>query len=358
MNQKQASTIGVDLGDKFHVAVAIDQAGKEHGPYRIRNASGPIQHFFGKYSACRVIVETGSLTAWVGDLIEQLGHEVVVADARRIPHLEDRGRIKNDHRDARSLALLGASDLPLLHPVRRRGAQARADLELLKARDALVRHRTGLVNHVRSVCKAFGTRLATCSSRSFRRQASGQIPELIGGAMEPLLVMIEMLSDQIDAIEERLERIAEERYPEASRLRQIAGVGAITSMAYITTLEDPGRFKKSRTVGAYLGLVPTENSSGATRSQGGITKTGNTHARRLLVEAAWHHRRGYRPSRDLRRRWEAAPPAVQTRAHVGNRRMHDRWAQFDARKKRPVVANAAIARELAGWCWSLAVLDE
>ena len=93
-------------------------------------------------------------------------------------------------------------------------------------------------------------------------------------------------------------------------------------------------------------------------SQGGVTKTGNGHARRLLVEAAWHHRTPYRPGRELRRRWDAASPAARARGQAANRRLHARWVSFDDRKKRPVVANAAIARELAGWCWSLAVLDD
>src|ERR1035437_1398837 len=112
-----------------------------------------------------------------------------------------------------------------------------------------------------------------------------------------------------------------------------------------------------RSIGAYLGLVPTESSSGASRSLGGITKTGNGHARRLLIEAAWHHRRPYRPRVDLRRRWDNATPAARARGQQGNRRLHARWTVYDDRRKRAVVANTAIARELAGWCWSLAVLD-
>jgi transposase len=112
-----------------------------------------------------------------------------------------------------------------------------------------------------------------------------------------------------------------------------------------------------RSIGAYLGLVPTESSSGASRSQGSITKTGNAHARRLLIEAAWHHRRPNRPSMTLRRRQDKASPAARDRAQRANRRLYARWVNFDARHKLPVVANTAIARELAGWCWSLAVLD-
>ena len=103
--------------------------------------------------------------------------------------------------------------------------------------------------------------------------------------------------------------------------------------------------------------MPTEYSSGASRTQGGVTKTGNSHVRRLLMEAAWHHRPRYCPGVTLRRRWEAASPAAAARGQQANRRLHARWQAFDARKKRSVVANAAIARELAGWCWSLAVLE-
>ena len=113
------------------------------------------------------------------------------------------------------------------------------------------------------------------------------------------------------------------------------------------------------TIGAYLGLVPTESSSGQQRSQGSITKAGNAHARRLLVEAAWHHRRDYRnPGAAMRARWNLASPAAKARGHAGNHRLHQRWQTFLARKKKTVIANVAIARELAGWCWSLAVLDD
>ena len=112
------------------------------------------------------------------------------------------------------------------------------------------------------------------------------------------------------------------------------------------------------TIGAYLGLVPSEFSTGASRSQGPITKAGNTHARRLLVEAAWHHRRPTSgPSRTLRARRAAVTPAIRARARAADARLHQRWVAMQARKKRPTVTAVAIARELAGWCWSLAVMD-
>jgi len=140
------------------------------------------------------------------------------------------------------------------------------------------------------------------------------------------------------------------------RLGCLRGVSTLTGFGLAVEIGDWHRFTGA-TIGAYLGLVPTEHSSGGSRSQGSITKTGNTHARRLLVEAAWHHRRTYRtPGATMRTRWEQAPPAARARGHEGNRRLHHRWQGFNERKKKPVIANVAVARELAGWCWSLAVL--
>jgi len=145
--------------------------------------------------------------------------------------------------------------------------------------------------------------------------------------------------------------------PVVRRLCCLRGVSTLTGFGLAVEIGDWQRFTGA-TIGAYLGLVPTESSSGAKRSQGSITKTGNTHARRLLVEAAWHHRKAYRPSLTLRARWDQAPAAARARGHEGNHRLHHRWEVFTARNKRPVIANVAIARELAGWCWSLAVLDD
>ena len=145
--------------------------------------------------------------------------------------------------------------------------------------------------------------------------------------------------------------------PVVTRLGCLRGVATLTAFGLAVEIGDWHRMT-GRSIGAYLGLVPTESSSGAQRSQGSITKTGNTHARRLLVEAAWHHRNAYRPGLTMRARWDQAPASARARGHEGNHRLHHRWEVFTARKKRPVVANVAVARELAGWCWSLAMLDD
>ena len=142
--------------------------------------------------------------------------------------------------------------------------------------------------------------------------------------------------------------------PVVNALECMRGIGVLTAFGLAVEVGDWTRFT-GRSIGSFLGLAPTEHSSGQSRSQGSITKTGNTHARRLLVEAAWHHARPYKePSATLRRRWDAADPATRARAQEGNVRLHQRWERFDARHKQRSVADVAIARELAGWCWSLA----
>lgn len=145
--------------------------------------------------------------------------------------------------------------------------------------------------------------------------------------------------------------------PTVRRLGCLRGISSLTGLALAVEIGDWHRFTGS-TIGSFVGLVPSEYSSGQSRVQGSITKTGNTHVRRLLVEAAWHHRARYVAGKTMRDRWELAPPAARARGDAGNRRLHARWNSFRDRRKRHVVANVAIARELAGWCWSLAVLQE
>ena len=141
------------------------------------------------------------------------------------------------------------------------------------------------------------------------------------------------------------------------RLCCLRGISTLTGFALAVELGDWHRFTGA-SIGSFLGLVPSEHSSGDSRSQGGITKTGNTHARRLLVEAAWHHKPRYSVGPVLQARWNLAPPAARARGHAGNQRLHHQWVRYIARRKKPTIANTAVARELAGWCWSLATLNQ
>lgn len=141
------------------------------------------------------------------------------------------------------------------------------------------------------------------------------------------------------------------------RLACLRGIDTLSAFALVVELGDWHRFTGA-TIAAYLGLVPSEHSSGESKNRGAITKAGNPHARRLLIEAAWHHKAAYAPGKTMHDRWALAPAAAAERGDAGNRRLHHRWQVLTAHKKKHTVANTAIARELAGWCWSLAVLQE
>jgi transposase len=162
-----------------------------------------------------------------------------------------------------------------------------------------------------------------------------------------------------DRLDQAIQELAadSEFTPVVRRLGCLRGVSTLTGFALAVEIGDWHRFT-GNTIGSFVGLVPSEFSSGASRTLGPITKTGNGHARRLLVEAAWHHRPRYRVGAVMRGRWDQAPAAARARGDLGNRRLHDRWVSFLDRRKRPTIANIAIARELAGWCWSLAVMDD
>lgn len=140
------------------------------------------------------------------------------------------------------------------------------------------------------------------------------------------------------------------------RLACLRGISTLTAFGLAVEIGDWNRFT-GKSIGAFLGLVPSEHSSGQSRSIGGITRTGNSHARRLLVESAWQHKKDYRPGPTLRKDWAEVPATIAQRADNGNRRLHRRWKMLDAHHKPHTVATTAIARELAGWCWSLATME-
>ena len=139
------------------------------------------------------------------------------------------------------------------------------------------------------------------------------------------------------------------------RLCCLRGVSTLTALALTVELGDWTRFEPAG-LGAFLGLVPSERSSGEQRRQGRITKTGNGHARRLLVEAAWHQRRPLRPSLALAARRNGQPAAVRAQAEAVARRLHRRWWDLEQRGKRRTIVAVAVARELAGHCWKLATM--
>ena len=191
--------------------------------------------------------------------MSELGHEVIVANARKV-RLIGESRKKDDRLDAQTLARLARIDPELLYPVKHRSAQAQADWMMIRARAGLVRARTGLVNTARGLAKSYGERLRGCNVRNMDpEKAEGLSPEL-QRALEPLLATIEELSERIVEYNDRIEALAQTRYPQVELLKQIKGVGTLIALTFLLTLEDPHRFGKSRDVGGYLGLQPDAGS--------------------------------------------------------------------------------------------------
>ena len=169
---------------------------------------------------------------------------------------------KTDEVDAENLARLARLDPKLLYPLKHRGEESQAHMAIIRSREALVGCRTQLVNHVRGAVKSFGGRLPKCPARSFHKRAEEHIPEALRPALGPILEQVGLLTERIHQYDRMLESIPKERYPETELLRQVEGIGPLTALSFVLTLEDPHRFERSRSVGAYLGLVPATSQSG------------------------------------------------------------------------------------------------
>jgi transposase len=293
-------TLGLDLGDRTSTFCQLDAAGCVTARGKVATTPAALQPFFAALPHARVILEVGTHSPWVSRLATAAGHEVVVANPRRVRLISAAVR-KNDTLDAEVLARLGRLDPQLLAPIRHRGEAAQADLALLRGRDALVRTRTLLINHVQGAVKSLGARVPATTARTFVRKADSMLPESLAPALRPVLEALETLNAQIAAADRTIAQVAGVRYPETALLRQIPGVGPITALCFVLTLEDPHRFPQSRGVGAYLGLCPREHQSGDRAPQLRISKAGDSMLRRLLVTAAHYILGPFGPDTALRR---------------------------------------------------------
>jgi transposase len=236
----------------------------------------------------------------VGEVIAGFGHEVLVANPRLMDGSKRRRR-KNDRIDAEKLARLGRIDPKSLHPIQHRSTEVREDLLVLRAREALVESRTKLISAVRGLVKSMGARVSNCSSPSFSQKAAAEIPDEVRETLQPLLRLIATLSDEIKTFDRRIDKLAAEKYMHTQLLRQVVGVGPVTALGYVLTLETPLRFARSRDVGPYLGLVPRQEDSGDIQPQLGISKAGDRMVRKLLVGSAHYILGPFGPDTDLRR---------------------------------------------------------
>lgn len=293
-------TVGVDLGDRTSALYEVSAEGACLREATVATTVSGFAREFAERAACRVVLEVGTHSPWVSRLLASYGHEVIVANPSAMYARGPRRR-RNDRLDARFLARQGRADVDLLYPITHRSATAQQDLETLRARDQLVGVRTKLINHVRGTVKSLGQRLPKCGADVFAKRAAAALPPALAPALTPLLEVIADLTRRIAAADRQVEAVIRERYPVAARLQQPAGVGPITALAFVLLVEDPARFRQSRAVGPYFGLVPRLDESGDATPQLRISKAGDVLGRRLLVSAARYILGPFGPDCDLRR---------------------------------------------------------
>ena len=293
--------VGIDLGDQFsHLHVLAADTGEQLEQGRIRTTKEGFTARFANAPRARIALETGTHSGWVARLLVELGHEVLVANARRVRLITNNVR-KNDKLDAERLALLARAEPRLLSPIQPRGEAAQTGLVLIKARDSVVRARTTLINTVRGIVKSAGARLPKCSSDAFHKHAEANLPDQLRPGLQPLVAQIAALTATIRHYDGQVKQMAEEQFPESELLSQVEGVGDLTALAFLLTVEDPRRFADGAKIASYLGLCPREDVSCTIDKQTRITKAGNGFVRRLLVTSAHYILGPFGKDSDLRR---------------------------------------------------------
>ena len=358
----ERTSVGLDVHARSVVAAAVDGVTGE--VFRARLTPGN-DEVIGWVRALpgpsAVVYEAGPTGFGLSRAFTSAGIRCEVAAPSKLQRPSG-DRVKTDTRDAMHLAKLLRLDEIVSVRVPTLAQEAARDL--VRAREDVrgdlmrARHRLSKLLLRQGIVYSGGHAWTATHDRWLRSQSFERYGvQLAFDADYETVLLTAARRDRLDAAIEAMAADSEFT-PVVRRLSCLRGVSTLTAFALAVEIGDWDRFTGS-TIGTYVGLVPSEYSSGQSRTLGSITKTGNTHARRLLVEAAWHHRKSYRhPGAIMRARWDLATPAARARGHAGNHRLHNRWTGFIERKKKPVIANVAVARELAGWCWSLAVMDE
>jgi transposase len=290
----------MDISDLMVQLCEVDARGVVTFEGKVGATEKALTTFFEGRSYFRVAMEAGTHSLWMSGLLDSLGHTVIVADARKLAAISSSVR-KNDRNDAAMLARLARADLKLLQPVEHRSVAAQTLLARLRARDALVRARTLLANTARGLVKPFGFRLPRCSPDVLPARCETGVPAELTPTIAPLLSQMAALTDAVRAIDDALEVIADEEYPQTQLLRQVKGVGPVTSLAFVLTIDDPKRFEQLRDVAAWVGLCPKQDQSGSVDRQLRISKAGDRYMRRLLVGSAQYILGPFGPDTDLRR---------------------------------------------------------
>jgi transposase len=292
-------TIGMDVSDRWsHIAV-LDEQGVVLVRDRVQTKDKALRRYFEKFEGALIAIEVGPHSLWMSRVLADVGLEVIVANPGKVALIHGSDR-KSDEVDAENLARLARFDPALLYPVRQRREDTQATLAILRSRDVLVESRTKMVNSVRGQVKAAGGRMPSCTTGSFHKHTEA-IPELLQDALAPLMEVIEKLNEKIAERDRLIKELCRDVYPETEMFTDIDGVGALTALTYLLTIEEPGRFRSSRAVGSYLGLRPRRDQSGDVDKQLSITKAGDARMRCLLSQCANYILGPFGKDSDLRR---------------------------------------------------------
>jgi transposase len=290
----------LDLGDRFIHYCVLNQERELMEGGRIQNSESALRKHFSKEGRMRMAMEASTHSPWVSRLLKSFGHEVVVANPRKIRAITS-SESKNDRNDAELLARFAACDPKLLSPIEHRSERRQQDLNLIHARATLVRARTMIINVLRGLVKSAGGRLPSCSSESFAERTRAAIPSSLAAVCTPLGKQVGQLTAQIKLMDKQIDQLVK-KYPEISLLKTVPGVGPLVAACYVLTLDSPDVLGANRQAGAFLGLRPRQSQSGNADPQRRITKTGNNYLRSLLVQSA-QYILGRHGSDSALRRW-------------------------------------------------------
>jgi transposase len=280
-------TIGIDLGDVWSHYCTLNEDGEVVDRGRFRTTPKAIEKWFADVHAARVAMEAGTHSIWISEQLQELGHEVIVANVRELRAISHSDR-KSDQVDAEKLARYARLDPEILRPISHRTVEQQEALTLIRARDLMVRLRTAAVNAVRGLTKSCGHRMPASSTRCFAKRSVAVMPPALAQALGPVLEQIAEITLKIKQYDRQIQELGQTKYPETQALVKVPGVGHLTALTFVLTLGSKERFKQSRDVGCYLGLRPRRSQSGDRDPQLRITKAGNVYLRSLLIECAGH----------------------------------------------------------------------
>ena len=296
-------TIGMDLGNKTcEICILNTSDGSLIVRETVCSDIVSIKKYFSKFTnpmIVQIALEAGTHSPWIYHLLKEMKFHVLVGHPRKLRAIWDNDN-KNDQKDAEMLARIARFDTKLLSPIKHRSQSSHIDLSIIKCRDGLVSSRTNLVNMVRGLLKSQGINPPSCSTVCFPKNIYKILPEEVYSIFSEVLSAIDDITVKIHNLDKKIEKKCKE-YNETESLRQIKGIGPVTSLSYILTLENHNRFRKSRDVGAFLGLTPKRDQSGDIDKQLGITKAGNRYLRKLLIGSAQYILGPFGEDCDLRR---------------------------------------------------------